>query len=85
MPDWDLPEVGDYMVTELCPHCEYEFTIRWSVEEFGYTAYCPVCGKLVLLCSECRKGRSLPCNYDAESDSCRFRSRKRRVKHPDQI
>ena len=76
------PEIGDYMVTELCPHCNTEITMRWSVEEFGYKAYCPVCRKRLMLCSECQRGEgSKPCDYDSESGSCRFHQGSRRKKH----
>lgn len=61
----------DYTITEVCPHCENEITMQWSVEEFGYTAYCPVCGKRLMLCSACHDDTD-SCNYDSNSDSCKF-------------
>lgn len=61
----------DYTITEVCPHCENEITMQWSVEEFGYMAYCPVCGKQLMLCSACHDDTD-SCNYDSNSDSCKF-------------
>lgn len=43
---------GEYIVIEVCPHCENEIEMRWSVEEFGYKAFCPVCGNRLMLCDE---------------------------------
>ncbi len=64
---------GEYIVTEVCPNCENEIEMRWSVEEFGYKAFCPVCGNRLMLCDECQHGEGvLPCDYDADTDSCRF-------------
>jgi hypothetical protein len=61
----------DYIITEVCPHCETEITMQWSVEEFGYMAYCPVCGKRLMLCSACHDDSGF-CDYDSNSDSCKF-------------
>lgn len=59
-------------VTEQCPHCDEEVTIIWDVREYGYKAYCPVCGEKLMLCSECQSGKNPPiCNYYSETDSCR--------------
>ena len=41
------------IVTEYCPHCENESSMFWNVDEFGYKAFCPHCGKLMMLCAEC--------------------------------
>lgn len=41
-------------VTEVCPHCEAENTIAWDTDKEGYTAYCPRCGKKMMLCDDCR-------------------------------
>ena len=60
-----------YMVTEWCPHCENEVEMRWDVETFGYKAFCPVCGKRLMLCDECRHSGEGSCDYDNKTDSCR--------------
>lgn len=43
----------EYMVTEVCPHCESEITMIWDTKTMGYKAHCPVCGELMMLCDEC--------------------------------
>ena len=65
----------DYMVYEVCPHCENEIGLRWNVEELGFKAFCPICGKRLMLCDECfhRNGECIDdCDYDSETDTCRF-------------
>lgn len=63
-------------VTELCPHCNTEVEMRWDVERDGFKAYCPYCGKRLMLCDEClHRGNGEfhdDCNYDTKTDSCRF-------------
>jgi DNA-directed RNA polymerase subunit RPC12/RpoP len=57
------------LVTEVCPHCDREATIEWSIKKDGYKAHCPYCGKKLMLCSECTlldKG----CDWNSETDSC---------------
>lgn len=54
-----------YFVTEYCPHCDTESTLMWSVEEHGYQIYCPVCGKKIMLCSDC--GHHNDCDWTEES------------------
>ena len=64
------------MVVEVCPHCESEIEMRWSVMAMGYKAFCPVCGNRLMLCDECQHdgpdgeytGR---CDYCTETDSCK--------------
>lgn len=59
-------------VTEFCPHCESEITMTWDTETYGYKAYCPVCGKRLMLCSACHDDTNGSCNYNTMSDTCRF-------------
>lgn len=40
-------------IVEVCPHCECEIEMVWDVDVMGYEAFCPVCGKNLLLCDEC--------------------------------
>ena len=62
-----------YIVTELCPHCGSEIEMRWNTDELGYRAFCPVCGKRLMLCDECRHTDGISnCDYDSDSDTCRF-------------
>ena len=44
---------SEKLVTEVCPECGTENTISWDVADAGYRAYCPHCGVMMLLCSEC--------------------------------
>lgn len=60
-----------YMVTELCPHCESEIEMRWDTDQLGFKAFCPVCGKRLMLCDECQHCGDGNCDYSSETDSCR--------------
>lgn len=68
-----LPHAGrTYLVTEVCPHCESEVEMRWNTDTLGYKAFCPVCGKRLMLCDECRHTEGMPgCDYDSRLDFCR--------------
>lgn len=62
-----------YTVTELCPHCDNEIEMTWNTDELGYKAFCPVCGKRLMLCDECRHTEGVGgCDYDTQTDTCRF-------------
>lgn len=66
-----------YIVTEVCPHCENEIEMRWDTDTLGFKAFCPVCGKRLMLCDECQHcgpdgGPTGPCDYDSATDTCRF-------------
>lgn len=58
------------MVTEYCSECESEVTLFWNIREDGMKAYCPVCGKRLMLCDMCPKRKS--CDYDEKTDACFF-------------
>lgn len=66
---------------EVCPHCESWVEMLWDVDVQGYKAYCPVCGKVLMLCDECtRRGRGkFPenCEWDPETGRCTLKNRKR--------
>lgn len=62
-------------VTEVCPHCEAEITMTWNTEVMGFHAFCPVCGKRLMLCDECQHtvcqdGEPHNCDYDSATDTC---------------
>lgn len=64
-----------HIVTELCPHCETEVEMSWCVEAHGYKAYCPYCGKRLMLCDECQHPNGEycgDCDYSSEGDCCRY-------------
>lgn len=58
-------------VTEMCPSCGHEVTIIWDTEKDGYKAYCPHCGERLMLCSACHDDGH-GCDYDSETDKCRW-------------
>ena len=60
-------------VYEICPHCDNEVGLMWDIESDGYQAFCPYCGKRLMLCSECpATAGTLRCDYDSETDRCRM-------------
>ncbi|MDE6020914.1 MAG: hypothetical protein K2H01_07980 [Ruminococcus sp.] len=59
--------ISNTNVTEWCPHCDTEITMEWNIKERGYEAHCPVCGEILMLCSEC----DCNCNWSDESKSCK--------------
>jgi len=60
-----------YIVTELCPHCGHEIEMRWDTDDLGFAAFCPVCGRRLMLCDECRHTASASsCDYSSETDRC---------------
>lgn len=72
-----LGRAEQYLAVEMCPHCGYEIEMRWDVASRGYKAFCPVCGKRLMLCDECL--HSTPdsrymnhCDYCSETDSCKY-------------
>lgn len=66
------------IVTELCLNCENEVSINWDVKKDGYKAFCPRCGSLLMLCTECMLG----CDWDDETQSC---CQNRRLAVPDKF
>lgn len=67
--DEDGPRTN--IVTELCPHCEREVEMVWNTDAHGYKAFCPVCGKRLMLCDECQHSGTGDCDYSRDTDSCR--------------
>jgi len=61
-------------ITEWCSHCENEVTMEWDVEQDGYKAFCPFCGKMLMLCDECshHSNNSGNCKFDNEENTCRM-------------
>lgn len=59
------------IVNEWCSFCEVESGILWNVETMGYHAYCPYCGKRLMLCSMCDGTEKGVCDYESDSDSCK--------------
>lgn len=74
-----------YEVTEFCPHCESEITITWGTETYGYKAYCPVCGGRLMLCSACHDDTNGSCDYNGETDTCRFNQNSSSLDTADEI
>lgn len=42
-----------YTVNEYCPFCDSDIEMTWDVPADGYEAFCPHCGKKLMLCDEC--------------------------------
>lgn len=65
-----------YLVTEYCSHCESEVEMRWNTDTDGYKAFCPYCGKRLMLCNECQHDEDGNfkdnCDYCTETDSCKY-------------
>jgi len=43
----------DFEETEWCGNCDHEVTLHWDIRENGFRAYCPYCGKRLMLCDAC--------------------------------
>lgn len=54
------------IVCEYCSNCESEVGIAWDCENDGLMAFCPNCGEILMLCSEC-KGI---CDWDYGTGIC---------------
>ena len=57
------------LITETCPNCEKEITVNWDVKKDGYKAFCPNCGKTLMLCSACLDSdpHCLSCDWNKEN------------------
>lgn len=73
-----LKATYENLVTELCPHCGLENTIEWNVAQEGYKAFCPRCGKRLMLCDECDRS---PCDYNRDKDTCKHNDAGKTDKH----
>lgn len=58
-------------IVEWCPHCENEVEMEWDIEESGYKAYCPYCGKKLMLCDECTHSDNPSCDWDCKTKMCK--------------
>lgn len=65
----ELLKIRGSLVTEQCPACGEENTIAWNVAKQGYYAFCPSCGKPMMLCSECMLASEF-CDWDSEISPC---------------
>ena len=66
---------ADGYEAECCPYCENEIEIRWNINTDGFKAFCPVCGKRLMLCDACqhRYGEFHDdCDYNSKTCTCRF-------------
>ena len=67
-------------IIETCPHCMAEISMTWDTEADGYKAFCPFCGKRLMLCDECQHRNdgkfTDDCDYDCKTDICRFNQKK---------
>lgn len=60
-----------YVVTEWCGNCENEVEIHgWDTDRDGFQAFCPHCGKPLMLCDECTHAPDhRGCNW-SDCDGC---------------
>ena len=54
-------------MVEWCLHCERQVVMLWDVKEDDMVAYCPYCGKRMMLCEQCQG----ECDYDYGIDLCK--------------
>lgn len=66
-------------VTEPCPHCDVEVTMTWDTSVDGYKAFCPFCGKRLMLCDACLHEGNGDCDYDSKYDCCKHNIREEDV------
>ena len=62
-------------VLKLCSHCNKEGEMQWDVEKDGYRAFCPYCGKFLMLCDASLhlSGEDDSfCDYNGYTDSCKY-------------
>ena len=60
------------IVMETCRHCKSEIEMRWDTGKLGFSAFCPVCGRRIMLCGACRRaGDADLCDYGSGTDSCK--------------
>lgn len=63
-------------IAEWCPNCNTEIEMAWDVETLGYKAYCPVCGKRLMLCDACQHTPdgeyTDDCDYKTVEDTCKY-------------
>ena len=63
-------------VAEWCPNCNTEIEMAWDVETLGYKAYCPVCGKRLMLCDARQHTTdgeyTDDCDYKTVEDTCKY-------------
>ena len=64
------PPAAEKLVTELCPNCESEVTLSWDTATMGFKTFCPHCGEVLMLCSECRRSSGV-CDFDEEGNFCK--------------
>lgn len=68
---YNLPETRE--VTQICPNCDRVVTLVWNIRENGLKAFCPHCGRRLMLCSSCpaTEGKSF-CDYNDLTEGCRY-------------
>jgi DNA-directed RNA polymerase subunit RPC12/RpoP len=58
-------------VTEYCPHCDTEVSVKWDIFKDGHSIYCPKCGTRIMLCSECpARDDEMTCDWVEDKVPC---------------
>lgn len=65
----ELMKIRMSLVTEVCPDCGHENTVEWSVVDRGYQIFCPNCGFVMMLCSECMLDSGY-CDWESDASLC---------------
>ena len=62
--------MGAKLVSQYCKHCDTHNDFFFDVEKNGYKAFCPKCGKPLILCDEC-----IPAEVrnPQDCDNCKFK------------
>lgn len=74
MPTFET-DTSPYTVTEFCSECETEVEMSWNPKVSGFAAFCPYCGKRLMLCDACRHADEYDAgdptvNCDQDKDGC---------------
>nr|DAU71498.1 MAG TPA: putative cytoplasmic protein [Caudoviricetes sp.] len=66
----EMTNADSKLVHECCQNCDSEISMEWDVPKQGFKAFCPVCGKVLMLCTECLDV-GYQCDYNMKSSTCR--------------
>ena len=53
------------ILTEVCSHCDKEFSVEWDINVNGWIVFCPHCGNKTYMCNMCE-----PDNMQCNTNNC---------------